>query len=283
MLKSRRQQNRAFSTRNQKRWKKGLDLLETMLVVCIELGESFYAHYRNEAIENEDLVFDVLIKKHARCCQITEEILCLLQNGFADGAHARWRSLHEVVTTGLFIKKHGQESAIRFLHHEAIENHASMTTINKYRERIDIKPFSDEEISTSDEIRNELLQEYGKDFKEPYGWASLFLKNKNPKFSDIEADVNLGHMRPYYKWASQNVHATIMALTNKLGLLEQEPKTEGFLVGRSNSGIVIPAHAAAFSLAQITNHLLTSKITMDSVIYAQLISTLQEKVENAFS
>lgn len=52
--------------------------------------------------------FDLVVRHHARACHIANEILCLLKNGFADAAQARWRALHEVAATAMFIAKHGK-------------------------------------------------------------------------------------------------------------------------------------------------------------------------------
>ena len=64
--------------------------------------------------------FDLLIKLHARACQITEEVICLLGGGFADGAMARWRSIHEISAVSL-IEEHGEGLAERYRLHEVVE------------------------------------------------------------------------------------------------------------------------------------------------------------------
>ena len=72
-------------------------------MISRESGDLF-----NESFgKNNDQVFFVLWRLHARSCQITMEILALLKSGFADGAHARWRTLHEIAVTALFIKQQG--------------------------------------------------------------------------------------------------------------------------------------------------------------------------------
>jgi hypothetical protein len=114
MLSEKRAQFDQFTLNNQKRWQKGFDSLETHIVICTEVGESINNECRAEAVENEDIVFDLVVRFHARASHISQEILCLLKNGFADAAHARWRALHEVNVTAMFIAKHGHECARRF-------------------------------------------------------------------------------------------------------------------------------------------------------------------------
>jgi len=52
-----------------------------------------------------------LARLYGRACQIGRKIELLLSNGFADGAEARWRTLHELTVVACFIYKHGEETA----------------------------------------------------------------------------------------------------------------------------------------------------------------------------
>ena len=90
MLEEHRALARGFEARNIKRWSKAFDLLETHIVICTEAGEEFNSSYRATAVEDNDLVFDIVVRHHARACHIAQEILHLLKSGFADAAHARW-------------------------------------------------------------------------------------------------------------------------------------------------------------------------------------------------
>ena len=78
MLIERRNLFTEFGNRNLKRWKPAFDLLETFIVICTEAGENFNNSYRPRAIEKNDIVFDIVIRHHARACHISQEILCLL-------------------------------------------------------------------------------------------------------------------------------------------------------------------------------------------------------------
>jgi hypothetical protein len=280
MLKERRELSDDFVHRNYNRWSKGFDLLEMLIVMCTEAGENFNNHYRPHAVEIQDVVFDTVVRMHARACHISAEILCLLKNGYADGAHARWRALHEVVSTAYFIHKHGKEAAIRFLDHEIIESYKGMIQYNKYEGRLNVEPFSQTEVDDCKAIYDVVLEKYGKEFKESYGWASPYLDNKRPNFSHIEADVDLDHMRPYYKWASHNIHANAKGITNKLGLCES--KEDILLVGQSNSGMTDPAHATAIALSQITTTLINIEPSIDTIVTSKMIAAISDEVGDAF-
>jgi hypothetical protein len=94
---SRRQRRElaGFRKRLYDRWKAPLEGLRMMLTMSRELGDSVNQEIRQspDAASRRHLI-DQLARSHARACQIVEEILCLLEGGFSDGALARWRTLH---------------------------------------------------------------------------------------------------------------------------------------------------------------------------------------------
>jgi uncharacterized protein DUF5677 len=96
ILRELRNERRKFNNYNNKIWGKALNLLETLIDISLDTGTLFDQKFRPFAIEENDIVFDALTRLHARSCQVSSEILTLLHNGFADGAHARWRTLHEI-------------------------------------------------------------------------------------------------------------------------------------------------------------------------------------------
>lgn len=279
-LKSVRNYREGFVSRNIERWGKGFDDLEILLLVCSEAGEEFNNTNRENATQEQNIKFDLAVRLHARACHISSEILWLLKGGFADGAHARWRALHEVVVTTLFLLSHGNELSIRYLEHEVIESHKAMTQYTKYETRLNIKGFSKKELAECKAARDEAISKYGKDFEGNYGWAADVLNNKRPNFSHLEEAVKLDHLRPYYKWASQNIHANVHGIRNKLGLAEATE--EVLLVGASNSGMTDPADLTALSLTQISVGLLTIYSNMDSLIMQYVIKELSTSIGELF-
>jgi hypothetical protein len=269
-----------FVERNLVRWKKGFDLLDLHISICRELGSEFNTKYRPEAAKNENYVFAAVVALHANACLIASEILCLLKNGYPDGAHARWRALHEVSVTAFFLCKHGNNCAKRFLDYEHIESYKSMVMVNTHKSRLQISAFTEYEVTEARQFRDELMIKYGPDFKNNYGWAAPFLNISKPNFAQIESDVNLDHMRPYYKWASQNVHATSLGMSNKLGKVEA--KKDLLLAGQSNSGMTDPAHATALSLMQITSNILHFKQSLEHQISVNVTIMLAAKIGDAF-
>ncbi len=265
-----------FVKRNIERWKDVLNSLKMLLVVCLEAADKFNERYSSISVAENNVIYEVVRSLHARACHIVSEILWLLKGGYADGAHSRWRTLHEVVVTALFICDQGEAVAIRYLDHEIVASYKAMIQYNEYQVRLNVKPFSNAEITSRKQEYDNVVAKYGEYFKGNYGWASNVLPNKRTNFVDIEKFVSLDHMRPYYKMASHNVHANVKGLTHKLGLVEA--KEDFLLVGPSNSGMIDPAIATALSLAQITEAFLN----IDTHVIMNIIDKIASEVTEAF-
>jgi len=78
-----------FRRRLYKRWGAGLELLKMLVSISREIGSEINREVR-QAGTNPHLS-DVLTRLHARGCQIADEVVCLLESGFADGAMEQWR------------------------------------------------------------------------------------------------------------------------------------------------------------------------------------------------
>ena len=55
---------------------------------------------------------------------------------------------------------------------------------------------------------DKLKEQFGDDFRHDYGWAAKALDRSRVSFADIEEAVRLDYMRPYYRAASEQVHAS---------------------------------------------------------------------------
>ena len=264
-----------FEARLLSRWKTPLQLFDMYLTIVKQAGDSFNSRYRPQAAKDNDLVFDVITRLHARSCQIASEVIKLLKGGFADGAQARWRSLHEVVAVALFIQQHGNDVAERYLLHDAVESLRAAMQYQKYCKAIGYKPLSKAKVNKIQKNYDLALRRFGRSFGSPYGWAAEALSIKSPTFADIEKKVGLEKFRPYYKWASQNVHANPKGITSKLGLL---PSSDILLAGGSDVGLADPLHGTAISLMQITTTFMVMKPTIDFLTLGAVLTKLQKEI-----
>jgi hypothetical protein len=121
-----------------------------------------------------------LLRLHVRACQITNEIIVLLENGFADGAMARWRTLHEVATVASVIAIHGEEMAERYVHHQVVEAYKGLIAYERDHVGLRFKPISKKESQRIRKAYAAAVRRFGTKFAEEYGWAAhhLALKGK---------------------------------------------------------------------------------------------------------
>lgn len=279
-LDERRRLHQEFVERNVRRWRRGFDTSELLVEVCTEAGELVNDRLRPQAVARHDLVFDVLVRLHAKACLIAKEIVCLLKNGFADGAHARWRALHELTVTAMFLGQNGADVAERYCLHEFVDSYKGACQHKRYAGRLQAAPLSDDEFDRLKNQYDQVLNRFGADFKNAYGWAEATLGKKRATFFDLEEAVSLDHWRPYYKWASQNIHASAKTIRFSLGLTEV--KEDVLLAGPSNSGMVDPADSMAISLAQVTITLLSRSPNLDDLVVTKMILALSHEVGEAF-
>ncbi|MBI5212824.1 MAG: hypothetical protein HY957_05555 [Nitrospirae bacterium] len=223
----------------------------------------------------------VLIHLHSRACQIGSEIVTLLKAGYADGAQARWRSLHEVAVVTAFIHAHDDLVAEQYLMHDEIEEYKSIG------QQLDIDSSLGDDRNFSSylhdlQIRKDgLIERYGKVFSEDYGWAACVLNNRRPTFKDIEKEVNLSHLRSYYREASHNVHAGVRGTFSRLGL-HPSVADSLLLVGVSDFGLADPGHLSALSLTHATASILFEIADIDSVVFMKVILKQRDIVGREF-
>ena len=280
-LKKHQRDRKGFEKRLNERWKCPLDLLDLVIAMTVEAGTEFNRTFRNEAVASGDAVFEALTRLHARACQVSGEVLVLLHAGFADGAHARWRSLHEMAVVASLIQEHGQELAERYLLHETIQQYKLACEYQKFFDQLDVEPLSKETFDSLKGQRDELVARYGETFKYDYGWASSAIGSDRPTMSDLEQHVQLGHVRPYYRMASDNVHPNSHGAYFRLGLHSSQ-RDKVLLAGPSNLGLADPGHATAISLLQITTNLLTTEPVFDCIVAMKILEELTDEVGEAF-
>ena len=280
MLDGREIERVGFESNLYSVWGHAFDLFEMLTVLSLEAGDLYNSEYRVDAARENNIVFDVLIRLHARACQVASEILALLKTGHADGAHARWRSLHEITVTGLLIGAHDNDLADRYLLHDGIESYKSAKIYQQHCEYLGYEPLTGEELMEMRKEYNYLVDQYGKSYKNEYGWASTVIGKDRPTFKDIEETVGLNHLRPYYKMACHNVHASPRGIFFKLGLYLESGDI--LLAGPSNVGLTDPGHSAALSLCQITVSLLTHDPNLDRLVQCHILMNLQKEIGDAF-
>ena len=230
--------------------------IETIIELALEAQSFFDTKVGQNIPDDLKYLRTTMWYLHSRACLVSTEILCLLENGYADGAHARWRTLYEMATIASFItnpnvKGYGTNNAERYYLYKNIENLRICKVIGSKKETL---------AKLESKVEG-LQQRFGRSFSKKNGWASYALNDSdNPKFrcnfSDIELLSGYADKDPIkkllYKMASITLHSGAVGDFNSLGSM---PNLKGAkVVGASPFGLSTPMFYAASDLTSITRY-----------------------------
>ncbi len=173
------------------KWGEALWTLEALIVEAeraLRLDWTILREH-SEAWTPKSQVLTALIR---RCCETSREILALIHAGLSLGAHARWRTLHELATTAHFIALNNEELAERFLAHRIVEetkDEREMSKIRKSRATIEDTPPDPERLKSLEVQCQAVINKYGKDIKENWGWTASVLPKGQRHFGGIRQAV----------------------------------------------------------------------------------------------
>jgi hypothetical protein len=259
-------------------WREPFESLAVLIDLVARVPANVDAYYKNTKVTERCLV-DAIARLHLRAIHIGREIMVLLRSGYADGGMARWRTLHEVAIVVCFLAEHGEPCAKRYLAHEAVERYRAASRYQEFAPRLGFKPLAPDELAAARAARDAAIREHGDAFAEEYGWAAGFVGSQmRPSFADIERAVGLDHMRPFYKLASDNVHAGVLGALSKLGAVEEGK----LLTTPSPAGLTDPAQCTALTLAVIVAHVIRICPTVDVMICSLMVSQLADEVADRF-
>jgi hypothetical protein len=268
----------AFKERLEHRWGKPLGKLRMLLAIVREWAQGFYERRRRVNGGRLSRLEDVVLRLHVRACQVTSEIIVLLENGYADGAMARWRTLHEITIVAAVITKFGEELAERYVYYQIVESFGALKAYERNHEDLGFKPPTKKQSTKIRKDYAKVLQRFGEKFGEEYGWAAYHLKvgkRQRVTFARLEEEAGDAMMRSPYKMASYNVHASPKGVYFKLGSLEGLPL---LLAGASNAGLTDPAQHTAVSLAEITLLIIGDSPVFDDIVIGKIVARLEAEI-----
>lgn len=278
----RRQEDRVrsnFQNNIEMRWGEALDSLRILLDLCIDEGSKYRQRAAKSSLATPQYRRIALLKLHARSCQVAAEILCLMENGYANGAIARWRTLYEIEVIATIISEGGNRLAERYLDHEVIDNRRGADLYQRNCASEGTKPITNSEMKVIRREYDGVIARYGSDFASHYGWAAEYLKNRSPRFVHLENAASGARMRSGYKFASYNVHASASSFRHNLSDLRGEGLSSA---GASNAGLAQPGHLTAVSLLRITYLLIENLRALEVIALVNSLITLREETITAF-
>lgn len=269
-----------FVKRNTHFWQEGLDLLEVLNYINFETGELVWQEWRHTN-KNMMCKCELLRRLHVKSCQVATETICLLKNGLADGALARWRTLHESATITVIIAENDDSLAERFIDYHEVERWKKIKLYQTRAPDLGYKLIPKQIETQSKKKYDDVIQKYGAKFGKAYGWASEIIpKAGNVTFFDIERYAAMDSNKPYYKWACEKIHVSCNSLYHSLG---NNCNEELLIAGHSNLGLSDPAILTAITISQMIDTLVaTVGPHYDLVIHASVARRLAEKIEKVF-
>lgn len=266
-----------FAARLERRWFEALDLLELVIGSLAEIGEELNDQLRRMDEPKRRYTIEVMTRIHARGTRIAREILCLLRNGYADGALARWRSLHELSAYQYFILQSGEDTAKKFLDYVGIDRFKEAEVYREHAQTLGYAPLSKDEWDQVARAKEALIKKHGSEFGKRYGWTMDILPPEERSFRGIEDAVGLAHLRPFYAMASRSIHSTPKGLVWDVGLCDEGIGENPFLAGASNYGFADPGQNCAISFLQITTALALVNPTVTGMTSIKAIGILVDE------
>ena len=255
-------------------WGNPLDLLDLQVGASRDTGRDFIDEHRDDALRSGDYAIQALSRLHVSACQTSQEILVLLRSGFADGALARWRTLHEAVVIATVIKKYGNESAERYLCHDVVHRYRSLNEMRDFLLNSDQEFTPDSEYDATETLFELYVCKFGKPFKLDYGWAAPITRPKNPNVYKLEKLTDNNYLRYYYKIASHYVHVNAPSDYNWKGEAKQ--------VDPGHYGLATPGLLSAHSLGEITSIMLKVHPSRDKAVVGLALMNLVNEIKDSF-
>ena len=277
MLKEQRKIIMEFEKRLYFRWKEPLDILECMIRVSLEAIEKHRTNLIKKLGKSDNFKITALLNIHARAIQISKEIIVLLKSGYADGANARWRSLHELAIISIFLRANCDDVSKRYLEHDIVKRYKEAIDYRTYCKKLGYAPLERKVFNRIAKGATNLCKKYSDRFQDEYGWIPVTIL-RDRKFRSLEKHVKFDTLRPYYNLACNAVHGGARGFY-RLGVMDYY-QNKGFLVGPSNYGLADPLQNSALSLLHITICLLSMASEFENIIIMQVLNTYVNQISN---
>lgn len=271
-----------FESRIARTWRKPLHQYSRFLRLVAYIAELTTAHINEKQLLEPSRLAEALLMLHARALTIAGEVEALIRCGFADGATARWRTLHEITVTAAFLVEHGEDTALRYLEHFPCEQLKGVRLYEEHCRALGEEPLEANLLNALKDDVDQLAKRYGEAFRHDNGWAAHALQLKKVTFSDIERSVKLDFMRPYYRGASEQVHASSRGAVMRTGLINQQSTIEMLMAGPSNYGFADAAINSARELLTTTVSLLQVISTVDSNVFSIILGGWLDPLTRSF-
>lgn len=273
-LESVRKENRYFTNRLYKTWKKPIDYFEALIELIASCTYSFVETFYEDAYKNNNLLFNALQNIQARSLLISRECLTLIKNGYPDGSFSRWRTIYELSVIGkLLYDENNQELCERYLNYYHIQEYLD----EKHSRERGHQNHTDESFEILKYNYDFMIDKYGQDYvKGDYGWANDIFNKKRVTFQEIKDRVDMDKLYGYYKLSSAYIHGNHKANEESLGVIPNLERLK--LVGPSNYGLSIPMQNVAISLIHISTYFFLTYSNLDVWTTCSIMNKFLDKI-----
>ncbi|WP_455885651.1 DUF5677 domain-containing protein [Pseudomonas spelaei] len=197
-------------------WGKALDQLNMLRHLVVEWNTAA-AELKKGAYANSHTAL-ALSRVILRAYSVVGEIIALARAGYADGALARWRSLHEICVIAMFLSKQSDKCAQMYLSHSLIEE-LRLIESGEDNGTISAKNTEDDQyLRALKKQKRQLVEAFGPAFAKDYGWASIELGRAKITFRELESIVGMEVLRQGYQHANSATHGGALAALTRISL-----------------------------------------------------------------
>lgn len=279
MLDYQRKYQKGFESRLYQRWEKPIDLLECLIEISLESGERHSNKLTKTTDNTNNFKRTALINIHARALHIANEILILLKTGYADGANARWRSLHELAIISFFLSKENNEISERYLDYANVRAYKEAKDYRTHYKKLGYKALDLRIVRKIGRKVNALDQRYGDNFGNTsgnYNWIPRSIL-RNRTFTELENHVKVSHLHPFYNLSCDSIHGGSKGFY-RLGLMDKS-QNKILLAGASNYGLADPLQNTAISILHVNVSLLTIEPDFESILQLQIMNSYIQEIK----
>lgn len=215
-----REKQAAFERRLWDTWRSAFDLYDWVLIQAQNAAVFMLRHHRQEAVEQQDALFEAQTRLQARAYRTAYEVRALLLSGNPDGALGRWRAIHEIVVVMRFLQQQSADTAERFLKYDLVQTAENWDRYENMPAEWQILPLRPEDSAQARDDRVKVVREYGPSFQNENGWACAALgltkDTSRVTLARLEEAAELTQFRFYYHLASNHIHVNMKGVANDL-------------------------------------------------------------------
>ena len=206
-------------------WGSGFAWMHNLYLKCVDICESHSVLVNESKIASKNYhIAEALYHIHGKAMLIYAEIICLLENGYPDGAFMHYRTLHELWAVAEFINTDTDDVARAFLESAGTKsNHES----SHYKWAGASNRFTDE--------------------SEPIT-ISKIVSVAHDNLKEGKSDISKKHLMKLYVFPNLLIHPSAKGVLSRTS----EPYQNSVTVGRVDTGISTPAINSSMMFFNIT-------------------------------